>query len=73
MFLIVKSLIQKHIDETGSERGKKILADWNNSIKYFKKIIPNDYAKVLKEIAVAEASGMNHDDALLEAFQKVTA
>ena len=70
---IVKSLIQKHIDETGSERGKKILADWNNSIKYFKKIIPNDYAKVLKEIAVAEASGMNHDDALLEAFQKVTA
>ncbi|MBQ0039612.1 MAG: glutamate synthase subunit alpha, partial [Treponema sp.] len=70
---LVKSLIQKHVDETGSARGKEILSDWDKSLKSFKKIIPNDYAKVLKEIAVAEVAGMNHDDALLEAFKKVTA
>ncbi|MCQ2248240.1 MAG: glutamate synthase large subunit [Treponema sp.] len=70
---LIKSLVEKHVAETGSQRGKSILADWDNSVSHFKKIIPNDYAKVLKEIAVAESAGMNHDDALLEAFKKVTA
>ncbi|MCQ2610566.1 MAG: glutamate synthase large subunit [Treponema sp.] len=70
---LVKSLVEKHVAETGSNRGKEILADWDNTVKHFKKIIPNDYAKVLKEIANAESAGMTHDEALLEAFKKVTA
>ncbi|MCQ2578035.1 MAG: glutamate synthase large subunit [Treponema sp.] len=70
---VVKSLVEKHVKETGSARGKEILADWNASVKSFKKIIPNDYAKVLKEMAAAEAKGLSHDEAVLEAFKKVTA
>ena len=41
-------LIEKHVAETGSEKGKEILADFENYIGKFKKIIPNDYLKVTK-------------------------
>ena len=48
----LKSLIEKHVAETQSERGKAILADWENYKHNFKKIIPNDYLKVkLQELA----------------------
>ena len=70
---VVKSLIEKHVAETGSARGKEILSDWDKSLKSFKKIIPNDYAKMLKLIADEESSGVEHDDAVLNAFKKFTA
>ncbi|MCQ2982461.1 MAG: glutamate synthase large subunit [Treponemataceae bacterium] len=70
---LVKSLVEKHVAETGSNRGKEVLANWDENLKHFKKIIPNDYAKILKLIAEHEACGMNHDDAVLAAFKKATA
>ena len=70
---VLKGLIEKHVAETGSLKGKTILADWESYKKLFKKIIPNDYLKIMKEIVVQETSGLNHQDAVLEAFKKVTA
>ena len=69
----LKSLIEQHVEATGSEKGKQILADFENYIHKFKKIIPNDYNRMLTEIASAEAGGMNHDDAVMAAFKKITA
>ncbi len=43
----LRSLIEKHVAETDSEKGKAILADFENYIPKFKKIIPNDYLKVM--------------------------
>ncbi|MBR5401274.1 MAG: glutamate synthase large subunit [Treponema sp.] len=48
------SLIQKHVEETGSEKGKMILADFEKYIPQFKKIIPNDYLKVKTAQKAAE-------------------
>ena len=70
---IVKSLVEQHVAETGSTVGKNLLADWDGSISKFKKIIPNDYAKMLKLIAEEESNGVDHDDAVLNAFKKFTA
>ena len=42
----LRSLLEKHVKETGSEKGRKILSDFENYIPKFKKIIPNDYLKV---------------------------
>ena len=70
---LVKSLVEKHVAETGSARGKEILGNWDVSVKNFKKIIPNDYAKMLKLIAEEEANGIDHDGAVLNAFKKFTA
>ena len=63
-------LIQQHAAETGSERAKAILADWEHYKNCFKKIIPNDYLKVMTEIASEEKSGKPHDEAVLNAFRK---
>lgn len=70
---ILKGIIEKHTLETGSEIGKKILNDFENYIPHFKKIVPNDYQKMLVEISKAEERGLSHDEAVLEAFHKCTA
>ena len=66
-------LIEQHAAETGSERAKAILADWEHYKNCFKKIIPNDYLKVMTEIASEEKSGKPHDEAVLNAFRKCSA
>ena len=66
-------LIEQHAAETGSERAKTILADWDHYKNCFKKIIPNDYLKVMTEIASEEKSGKPHDEAVLNAFRKCSA
>ena len=69
---VLKGLIEKHVAETGSEKGKAILADWAKYKTMFKKIIPNDYLKIMTEIAAEERRGLNHEDAVLAAFKTVT-
>lgn len=65
-------LIKQHEAETGSVRAHEILSDWDNWKSKFKKIIPNDYLKIMKEIAAQEKNGAEHDDAVLAAFRKCT-
>jgi len=47
--LRIRFLIDKHIKYTDSNLAKNIVNNWNNNIKYFKKIMPIDYKKVLIE------------------------
>ncbi|MBP5520398.1 MAG: glutamate synthase subunit alpha, partial [Treponema sp.] len=65
------NLIEQHEKETGSERAKLILSDWDNWKGKFKKIIPNDYLKIMSEIAVQEKAGASHEEAMLLAFKKL--
>ena len=67
------ALIEQHAKETGSERAKQILADWDNMKTKFKKIIPNDYLRIMKEIAEQEKTITDHEEAVLAAFRKCTA
>ena len=67
------ALIEQHAKETGSERAKAILADWDNMKTKFKKIIPNDYLRIMKEIAEQEKTISDHEEAVLAAFRKCTA
>jgi glutamate synthase (ferredoxin) len=64
----LKQLIEEHVAATGSEKGKEILADFQNYIPYFKKIMPNDYNRMLKAIAKAEEKGLSHEQAEIDAF-----
>jgi glutamate synthase (NADPH/NADH) large chain len=51
----LKYMIEKHLDYTGSKVAEKLLADWDNSVLQFKKVFPRDYARVLRERALAES------------------
>ncbi len=68
----LRSLIAQHVEATGSEKGKAILADFEHSTASFKKILPRDYDRILKAIAQFEERGMTHDEAEIEAFYAVT-
>jgi glutamate synthase (ferredoxin) len=69
----LQKLISEHAKETGSKRAKEILSDWEHYKLCFKKIIPNDYLKIMKEIALEEKAGTEHEEAVLNAFRKATA
>ena len=70
---LLHSLIEEYAKETGSLRAKEILADWDHYKSCFKKIIPNDYLKIMTEIYAEEAQGKEHEEAVLDAFRKCTA
>ena len=40
---------------TGSPVAKAILDDWDNELRYFVKVMPNDYRRVLEHQAEMEA------------------
>ncbi len=64
----LKSLIEEHVSATGSERGKSILGTWDDYIGKFKKIIPNDYKKMIALSSKLEEKGMSTEQAQMEAF-----
>ena len=64
----LRALLTQHAKETGSEKAKGILADFDHYIPAFKKIIPKDYAKMVDAIAALEAQGKTREDAEIEAF-----
>jgi len=65
----LRNLIQRHANFTGSEKAKRLLANWDASLQQFVKVMPKDYKRVLQAIAAAEAKGLSGDDALNEAFE----
>ena len=67
----LKSIIEEHEAATGSEKAKKILADFENYLPCFKKIIPHDYAKIRNAVLELELKGMNSEQAEIEAFEYV--
>ena len=68
----LKTMIENHVKETGSARGKKILDNFDKYLPLFKKIIPTDYQKMLKCTAKYEEKGMSRKEAELEAFYEMS-
>ncbi|MDD3279374.1 MAG: glutamate synthase large subunit [Lachnospiraceae bacterium] len=64
----LKDMIQKHVEATGSAKGKKILADFKSYLPKFKKIIPNDYKRMMMLSAQLEEKGLSSEQAQIEAF-----
>ncbi|KPH13404.1 glutamate synthase large subunit [Chryseobacterium sp. ERMR1:04] len=45
---LILSLIQEHFENTGSQLAKYLLSDLENNVKYFIKVYPRDYKKVIE-------------------------
>ncbi len=65
----LRTILGDYVNETDSELGKTILGDFDRYLPFFKKIIPNDYRKMLTAISRFEEQGISHEDAELEAFR----
>ncbi|MGN1089282.1 MAG: glutamate synthase large subunit, partial [Huintestinicola sp.] len=69
--LDLKSLIEEHVKETGSPKGKKILDNFEEYLPKFKKIIPHDYKKMMGAIVSFEEKGLSSEQAQIEAFYQI--
>ena len=65
---LLKELLEKHLAYTGSKKAKEILDDYDQYLPKFKKIIPEDYKKMVQMTAMFEEQGMDHEKAQIEAF-----
>lgn len=68
----LKRMITEHYQATSSSLAKKILMDFESYIPQFKKIMPNDYRKMLDAISVLEKKGKSREEAEMEAFYQNT-
>lgn len=64
----LRAMIEHHVNETGSPRGKVILENWEETLPLFKKIVPNDYRFMLSAISRLEEKGISREAAELDAF-----
>jgi glutamate synthase domain-containing protein 2/glutamate synthase domain-containing protein 1/glutamate synthase domain-containing protein 3 len=51
----LRYLLENHVKYTGSSEAKRILDDWSRELRYFVKVMPNDYRRVLENRAEIEA------------------
>jgi glutamate synthase (ferredoxin) len=64
----LRKMITAHLNNTGSEKAAALLKDWDNALRKFVRIMPNDYERMLGAIRKAYADGYTGDEALMIAF-----
>ncbi|MBO6197095.1 MAG: glutamate synthase large subunit, partial [Butyrivibrio sp.] len=67
----LQTILEDYVKETGSQFGKEILENFDKYIPDFKKIVPNDYHRMLSAISKFEEQGIDHETAVLEAFKEL--
>ena len=66
----VWKLIQRYQSYTKCQRAAKILTEWKDYIPKFVKVMPQDYARVLKSLKKMQSQGLSGDDAIMAAFEE---
>jgi len=66
----LRQAIARHVEYTNSPKGKRLLAAWESVVPQFVKVMPRDYARVVKAIEQALADGLSHDEAMAAAFEE---
>jgi glutamate synthase (ferredoxin) len=53
----LRDRVEQHLALTGSPKAKRLLTDWDNTLKKFIKVIPVDYKKALAILADEKKTG----------------
>ena len=62
---LLRGIIDRHVIETGSDVGIRLLADWDAVKGRFVKVMPRDYKRVLEAAAIARAAGEDENEAIM--------
>jgi glutamate synthase (NADPH/NADH) large chain len=65
----LRTLVQRHLEETGSAVAAALLDDWDSAVGRFTQVMPGDYRKVLAAKGEAEQDGLD-EDATVTAMMK---
>jgi glutamate synthase (NADPH/NADH) large chain len=60
---VVRLLVERHLQETGSAVASRLLADWEAAVTRFTKVMPRDYKRALAARAGAVEQGLDPDSA----------
>jgi glutamate synthase (ferredoxin) len=66
----VRQMIARHGDYTKSTRAWKVLAEWDQHVPKFVKVLPKDYKRVLESLQRAKDAGLSGEDAIKVAFEE---
>ncbi|MBM4197226.1 MAG: glutamate synthase large subunit [Gammaproteobacteria bacterium] len=66
----LKTMIERHLAHTGSERARAVLEAWDKTAGRFLKVIPRDYQRMLACISRAHDQGLTGDEAIMVAFEE---
>jgi glutamate synthase (ferredoxin) len=65
----VWKIIQRHQTYTHSSRAAAILANWQQMVPKFVKVMPKDYKWVLQSMKKVEDAGLSGEEAVMAAFE----
>jgi glutamate synthase (NADPH/NADH) large chain len=57
-------IVRKHAEETGSAVAKALLAEWDDALAHFHKVMPKDYKRVLDVMREAEELDISESETL---------
>jgi len=66
----LRAIIEQHHRHTRSVRAEQVLANWEQTLPRFVKVLPRDYERMLACIDRAHAQGLTGDEATMAAFDE---
>lgn len=66
----VKKMLENHIAYTHSEVAKRLMTNWYQAQRYFVRVIPKDYKRILEGIHRFQSRGIPQDAAIMRAFEE---
>jgi glutamate synthase (NADPH/NADH) large chain len=66
---LVRRLIERHAEYTGSMRARALLDDWPTTVGRFIRVVPNDYRRVIEAQARMRELGLSGEEAEMAAFE----
>jgi len=65
----LRATIERHRELTGSDIAEQILHQWGSEVGAFKKVMPEDYARVLTVMREAAAEGLSEEETLVKVME----
>ncbi len=66
----VWKMIQRHQAYTQSALAARLLANWQQTVPKFVKVMPKDYKRVLQSMKRVKESGLSGEEAIMAAFEE---
>ena len=67
----LSGIVQQHVDLTGSLVGTRVIANWDEAVSSFRKVMPRDYKRVLTVIRDAQAAGLSEEQTNARVMESV--
>ena len=61
----LRGMIQRHVANTGSAVGQRVLDNWQDALNQFVRVIPKDFKRMTEQIERIQATGLTGEAALL--------